>query len=180
MERVTAQAYGDALFTLAKEKGNLKAVRQEAVDFRRILEEHPEIPDLMQRPGINVGEKQQFLGRLFHKKVSPETEGLLWVLVENSRFASAPEVLGAFLEQERKYRQAAVGRVVTPFPLTKAQRWKVKRRLLKSSGCSELDLTYEVDPALIGGIIFRVGDRVTDCSIRGRLEDLTRWIQRER
>ena len=66
--------------------------------------------------------------------------------------------------------------MTTAAPLDPARRAAVEGRLLETAGYRSMELHYEVDPSIIGGMIIRVGDRVVDSSIRTKLDSLTKQL----
>ena len=69
------------------------------------------------------------------------------------------------------------GVVTTAIALDDAHREAVKNKLESQTGRS-LALEYVVDPSIIGGIVFRVGDIVYDASLRAQLDNLRESIRR--
>ena len=54
----------------------------------------------------------------------------------------------------------------------------MKEKLLETSGYEKMEMHYEVDASIIGGMIIRIGDRVVDSSVRTKLYDLTRELSK--
>ena len=59
-----------------------------------------------------------------------------------------------------------------------AQKEKIQEKLLATTDYVSMQMHYETDPALIGGLVIRIGDRVVDSSIRTRLEDMKRNLMK--
>ena len=68
--------------------------------------------------------------------------------------------------------------VTTPYELSDAMKSKVEKRLLETTDYSQIDINYNVDESLIGGMVIRIGDRVVDSSIKHKLADLTRVLNK--
>ncbi len=66
--------------------------------------------------------------------------------------------------------------VTSALPLTQAEQDTIKRDLLKASSAGAT-VTFRVDPAILGGLVVRVGDRVVDASISSQLQDLRQNLQ---
>lgn len=60
--------------------------------------------------------------------------------------------------------------VTSALPLSADEQEAVKRDVLAKAGAKEV--TFRVDPAILGGLVIRVGDKVLDSSVAGRLEGL--------
>ena len=60
--------------------------------------------------------------------------------------------------------------------LSEKQKENVKARLLETTEYEQFEMHYNVDAAIIGGMIIRIGDRVVDSSVKTKLEKLTREL----
>jgi F-type H+-transporting ATPase subunit b len=69
----------------------------------------------------------------------------------------------------------ASAEVTSALPLTAAEQEAVKRDILSKTG-SQATVTVRVDPAILGGLVVRVGDKVLDGSVAGQLENLRQTI----
>ena len=69
------------------------------------------------------------------------------------------------------------GQLVTAYALTDVRQDQIKGKLEKQSG-KKLVLSFAVDPAILGGVLLKVGDKVLDASLRAQLEILKEQIKR--
>ena len=93
------------------------------------------------------------------------------LLVRRGRIELLPEV-AAQLRRLYDQRQGIVKATVTSAaPLTEAETIALRERLAGMTG-GRVDLSVQVDPAILGGVMVRLGDRLIDGSVRGRLERL--------
>ena len=66
--------------------------------------------------------------------------------------------------------QGESAQVTSALPLSKDEEESVKRDVLSKAGAKEI--SFRVDPSILGGLVIRVGDKVLDSSVAGRLEGL--------
>jgi len=71
-----------------------------------------------------------------------------------------------------------VAYVTSAAELSEAQKEKIREKLLATTEFVTMQMNYAVDPALIGGLVIRIGDRVVDSSIATRLEDMKRNLMK--
>ena len=104
---------------------------------------------------------------------TPQGKALLALLAQNDRLAVLPEIAAQFdaLKAEAENTVKATLTSATAVDAGVAER--VKQALKKRLG-RDVELTLEVDPALIGGAIIQAEDMVIDGSVRTRLEQLAR------
>ena len=70
--------------------------------------------------------------------------------------------------------------MTTPAELSDAQKQKIEARLSETSSYETLEMNYNVDASLLGGIRIRIDDRVVDYTIRTKLEEMTRKLSKVR
>lgn len=168
-----ARRYAQALLDLASERGatdaaarGMEAVAQLARTdnaFRALVND-PRLDSVAQRAGA--------LAVLERAGAPEEVRNLVGVLVDNRRLSALPQVATAFaaLLAERRGQQTA--EVATAHPLTDVQRAALVSRLTEA-GYPNARLVERVDPALLGGLVLRVGSRLYDTSIKTRLQRLS-------
>ena len=178
MAKFLSKTYGEALYEAAQEAGEGKAVElmEEIRCVSQVLEQNPQFDGLMKHPGIPKQEKLQIMENVFKGHVSDELAGLLEVVVSKERYKDLPAIFEYFTQRVMEQQRIGVGYVTTAAPLDPARRAAVEGRLLETAGYRSMELHYEVDPSIIGGMIIRVGDRVVDSSIRTKLDSLTKQL----
>lgn len=161
-ERV--QSYANAFFEAAFERW-LGALQGAAA---ALAGQHGRLADL-QGAGANFAQQQRVLDGLLPADADPLTRNLLYTLAQHGEL----DLLGDITEALRaRVRRAEAGpipvEVVTAIALTAEQQAALQTRLAAQySGA--LSYTYRVDPAILGGMIVRVGDKLMDGSVASRL-----------
>ena len=178
MAKLVTKTYADALFELAVEEDKVDLLYDEVCDLIGILDENPELSQVMSHPGVDKNEKIDAIKNIFTGRVSGELCGLINQIVVNNRYEEIDGILAKFVEEVKEYRKIGVAHVVTPAALSDTQKDNIRRKLLETSGYEEMEMNYEIDPSLIGGIRIRIGDRIVDSSISTKLEDLARQLRR--
>jgi F-type H+-transporting ATPase subunit delta len=98
-----------------------------------------------------------------------EIRKLVGVLVTNRRLSRLPAVAAAFAAKLAERRGQQVAHVTTAFPLTGTQRAQIVARLTES-GISGVKLVETLEPAILGGLIVRIGSRLYDNSLKSKLQ----------
>jgi ATP synthase F1 delta subunit len=96
---------------------------------------------------------------------------LALLLAEHGRFAIMPAVSAEYDALVRKSRGIVAATVTTPAPLSAAELAQVAARVEQLAG-AKVELSTATDPQLLGGLTIRIGDRLIDASVRGRLARL--------
>jgi F-type H+-transporting ATPase subunit delta len=99
------------------------------------------------------------------------TRRFVSVVAANRRLFALPEMIEAYLVELSRRRGEVTAEVTAAQELTKAQRDALSEQLRKAVG-NKVDLDLQVDPALIGGLVVRVGSRMIDASLKSKLQRL--------
>ena len=178
MAKLVSKTYGDAFFQLAVEAGKVEELLPETKEVLKLLKENGRLLKLMNHPQIGKEEKTEILARVFKGRISDELLGLMELLVTRNHSDEMESVFTYFIEQGKEYKNIGTAYVTSALPLGNEQKEKVQKKLLETTGYESLEMRYEVEPGLIGGMVIRIGDRVVDSSIRTRLSNLTRELSK--
>lgn len=178
MAKLAAKTYSDALFELAVEENKVDSLYEEATAVQAVLSDNPELGKLMLHPKIVREEKIRMIEGIFKGRVSDVMCGFLVRVVSAGRYENLKEILENFVTLVKDYKKIGIAYVVTPTELEKAQRENIEKRLLETTGYSTMEMHYDVDKSLIGGMRIRIGDRVVDSSILTKLNSLSRELHK--
>lgn len=176
MAKLISKTYGDALFELAVEEEKVDVLSEEILEVKKVLDENQEFGRLMNHPKIIKEEKIQLAQQVFGDRISKEIMGFLTIIISKDRYRNIDEILDYFLAEVKKYKGIGVATVTTAVPLKEEQRKSVEKKLLETTEYKSMEMHYETDASLIGGMIIRIGDRVVDSSIRTKLTELERTL----
>lgn len=176
MAKLVSKRYGDALFDLAVEENRVEDMSTEVTQIREIFADHPELTGLIINPGIPKEEKLEMLERIFKDQASEDMIGFLRILVSKQRFGELSAILDYFTARAKEYQKIGMATVTSPAELSGEWKSKIEKRLLETSGYTSMEMSWEVKPEIIGGLIIRIGDTVVDSSISGKLEDLKKTL----
>lgn len=170
LTRTTARRYAEAAFEIAERDDSLAAwLAALAVAEERLTA--PDVLRLLSNPAIDAAARVEVLERLLGQDVTGAPRNLLALLVRRGRFELLPAVIREFTRLDHR-REGIVEAVVTSATaLDAAEIEALQQRLMAMTG-SRVQMQQQVDPDLLGGIEVRVGDRLIDGSVRGRLERL--------
>ena len=176
MAKLVSKIYGDALFSLATEESKLDQIWDEVKVIRETIAENPDFVPLLCHPEMTQEKRLSALSNIFKGKVSDDSMGFLQVLVRKGRIGEILSILDYFDRQAKEYKKIGVVKVSTPMPLSDAQREQIEKKLLEVSEYENLEMHYELEEGLLGGIVIRIGDRVLDNSIRTKMDTLSRQL----
>lgn len=123
-------------------------------------------------PRLDSGAQRRVAFAIVEKAgIGTEVRNLLGVMIVNRRLARLPEVAASFgaLLAARRGQQTA--QVTSAHPLSATQRAQIVARLTEA-GYSGVQLQEALDPAILGGLVVRIGSRLYDNSIKSKLQRL--------
>ncbi len=164
-----AKRYAGALLELAQEKGELSAVHKEFREFVALAKSSKDLTRLLISPAYGRDQKVAALGEIAKKSgASPLFAKFLGTMAANGRAQSLEATAKAF--EDLYAKQRGVQRVIvrTAEPMNAEQTRRIEN-IVRSAAGGEVELTSEVDPALVGGIQLRIGSRLIDASLAAKL-----------
>lgn len=176
MAKLVSKTYGEALFELAVEEKKAQDLMEEIQVVQTLLLENPDFDKLLKHPGIPKQEKLQIMENVFKGRVSDTLAGFLEIVVNKERYSDLQAIFTYFIDRVKEEQKIGIAYVTTAVALTGEQKQNVCTRLLETGGYETMEMHYDVDETLIGGMVIRVNDRVVDSSIRTKLNDLTKQL----
>lgn len=176
MAKLISKTYGDALFELAVEEGKIDVLAEEIIQLQKVLADNDAFGRLMNHPKIIVEEKLQVARNVFEGRVSDELLGFLTIIISKDRYRDIDAILDYFIAEVKRYKGIGVATVTTAVPLKEDQRGRIEQKLLDTTQYAKMEMHFQVDEALIGGMVVRIGDRVVDSSIRTKLSELQKEL----
>lgn len=172
MAKLISKTYGEAIFELAVSENKTDDFAEEIGMIQKVLKENPEFSAIMNHPKILKEEKLQVIDTVFKGRIADELTGFIRLVVEKDRYGQIQEIMQYFLDEVKKVKGIGVAYVSSALPLKEAQKKEIEKKLLETTEFREMEMHYQVDEKLIGGLVIRIGDRVVDSSIRTKLTEL--------
>lgn len=164
-----ASRYAKSLIELAQENGILENVYQDMLLFSNTAASSRDLGLLLRNPIVKHDKKLAILKAVFTGKVTDLTLKFFTIITEKNREAVLTNVATEFLTQYNLLKKVQKAQVITATPLTPELRDKFKQMVLNRTKMESVILEEEVNPAIIGGFVLRIGDIQIDDSIRTTL-----------
>jgi F-type H+-transporting ATPase subunit delta len=166
----SARRYAEAAFELAA-AGNAHDAWARDVEFAATLLGDERVSAVLDNPSIPLLEREGLVANLLDRRVAPPVANLVRLLARRGRTELLPAISREFHQLLNEQRGVVEAVVTSAKPLNGDDRDAIAKTVEKMTG-SKVELEAQVDESLIGGLTVRVGDRLFDASIRGRLERL--------
>ncbi|MCB9629344.1 MAG: F0F1 ATP synthase subunit delta [Sandaracinaceae bacterium] len=167
-----SRRYAKALLELAVEATQTPTVQKALTDFAAAWSSNEGLRDIFENPSVTSESRTKVLEQLAMRVAAPPLlKNTLKLLADRNRMALVPELAAEF----NLLAQAATGQVeaevTTAAPMPEQYYVELQKVLEKVTG-KKVVLVRKQDPAIIAGVITRVGDKVFDGSVRNRLTEL--------
>jgi F-type H+-transporting ATPase subunit delta len=170
-EGTVAHSYAAALFELGSRTGEQSAFANAFAMLNRLIGADARLRAFLATPKITVGDKKAVLSRALDGRVPPRFLNFLMVVLDKRR----QRLLSQMATQYRSILDEQLGvlnvRVTVAHEPDERAEEEITAELSRILGKKVLP-HIEVEPALLGGIMVRYGDRILDASLRRRLHDL--------
>lgn len=123
--------------------------------------------DRLQAAGVELAQRQEILDSAIPADTDSLVRNLLLTLMQHGDLGLLPDITAALRQRRAEAAPIAV-EVVTAAALDDDQRQALEARLVAQHGAG-LIFSYRIDPAILGGIIVRIGDKLIDGSVASRL-----------
>ena len=176
--KTAASRYARALLDVAiKENANLDQVDDDLAGFAALFDQYPALAKVLLNPAVPAPRKRAAVADLLARAhVSPIVAKLLLLLAERDRLVLLPDLLAAYRDRLMDYRQVVRAQVTTAAPIDAARVQQIQSGLAKATGRT-VDIETKTDPAIIGGLVARVGSTVYDASVVRQLERMKERLE---
>ncbi|MGJ8744353.1 ATP synthase F1 subunit delta [Polaribacter sp.] len=163
--------YAKAILNLAKDSKEESAVNDDMLFIATTISENKTFEVMLNSPIVKSSDKIKVLKALFDGKVNNITLGLFHLLQDNKRIVMLYSIAKQYAVIYDFEKHLQVAKVTTAVPLSKEIEKEVLAKIISLTG-DKANLENEINPAILGGFILRVGDVQYDASISNYLNEL--------
>lgn len=167
-----AGRYATALFELARDGKAIDKVEASLAQLRAALDQSDDFRRLTSSPVLSRADAAKGAAAIAKSlKLDPLTANFVGVLAQNRRLSQLGPVISAFRTLAANHRGEATADITSAHPLSATQVDALKKQLKTRIG-RDVAVNLSVDPALLGGLVVKIGSQMIDSSIRTRLNSL--------
>jgi|SRR6516165_1006796 len=175
-----AGRYATALFDLALDANAIEAVKADLDRFDALVAESADLNRLVRSPVFSAEEQLQALAAVLeHAGIGGLAANFFKLVAANRRLFAVHDMIKAFRALVAQHKGEATAAVTVAEPL-KDQHVDALRAALKSVTGKDVDLDIKIDPAILGGLVVKVGSRMVDSSLRTKLNAIKHAMKEAR
>jgi len=172
-----AGRYASALFDLARDERQIDAVGRSLDSLNQALADSRDFSELVASPMVSRNEAGKAFAALAPQlALDPITTNFVAVLARNGRKGELRSIIRLFKRLSAEHRGEISADVVSAHPLKDDQLQALKAQL-KSRAGRDVAIDAKVDPAILGGIIVKLGSQMIDASVRTKLNRLAQAMK---
>lgn len=179
MSLAAATRYANALVDVVmSSQGSMEpaAIAGNLRDIEAAVAGSNELRSVLITPAISPTQKKAVMGRICDMlDVHPLVRNFVFIVVRNRRSGLFPQIRDAFERLLDERTGMARAEISSASELNPALRPVLEAQLSRLTG-KHVKCSYTIDPALLGGVVARIGSTVYDGSVRGQLETLRREL----
>jgi F-type H+-transporting ATPase subunit delta len=167
-----AGRYATALFELALENNAIDAVQGDLDRFDALVGESPDLARLVRSPVFGADEQGKALGAvLAGAGIGGLAAKFLMLVTANRRLFALGQIIKAYRALVARHKGELTAQITVAEPLSDAHRNAIRDALQSVTG-KDVGLDVNVDPAIIGGLVVKLGSRMVDSSLRTKLNSI--------
>ena len=174
-----ARRYAAALFESARKQGKTDSVQQNLATIEGLWKAAPDLKRVLESPLIPDERKHEIIDQTVGKELDPLTSAFLHLLVDKRREVILLTVRDEFVQLADAARGLVRAEATVAAAIDDVERAALVEALERRTG-KQIELTVNVNPEIIGGVVVRMQDTVIDGSVRGSLERIREQMLHER
>jgi len=165
------EAYATAMLEVARSSGHLAGVEDDLFRFARTFEGSDDLRLALTDPQLPVERRIAVIDQLMGGKALHTSTALVSMAVAAGHGAELPAMVERFIELAASERDHEVAEVRSAIALDESQMKRLAEALGRATG-KTVEVKVVVDPAVLGGLVARVGDTVIDGTVRHRIDEM--------
>ena len=168
-----AGRYANALFELALDNKAVDAVKKDLDRFDALVADSADLNRLVRSPVFGADEQLKALSAILTKAgIAGLAANFLRVITTNRRLFAVHDMIRGYRALVARYKGEVTAQVTVAEKLSDKNMDALKGALKSVTGGKDIDLDVVVDPAIIGGLVVKVGSRMVDSSLRTKLNSI--------
>lgn len=172
-----SKVYATALMDVAAEEASYENIESQLGEIEEVFNSSSDLRIVMTNSSISTEKKIQIISDIFEGKIEKKLLNFLKILVEKNRFNEFSAIRKSFSEKVQQLSNKKTVEITSPIKLNFENKTNVLFKLEHKFNCEILPI-WKVDKSLIAGLTFKYDDCVIDTSLRAKLENLSKNINR--
>jgi len=172
-----ASPYAEALLELSLNNNAIDKASQDLSLIMDIINQSLDLKQFLSNPLININTKKNVVHQLFSPQVSDFILKFLLVLIDRRRISLLSIIIDTYFNLVYKTESTVLTEIASASDLTEIQQNALIDKIKIITKSQNVKLITTIDPSLIGGFIIKIGSKVIDTSLSGKLKQLAFYLE---
>jgi F-type H+-transporting ATPase subunit delta len=167
-----AGRYAIALFELARDEKVVDAVKGDLERFDALVASSTDLERLVRSPVFSAEDQRRALSAVLDRaEIAGLSANFLKLVAANRRLFAVGDMIKAFRKLHARYKGEVTAEVTVAEPLSEKHLGTLTSALHSVTG-KDVRVDVKIDPAIIGGLIVKLGSRMVDASVKTKLNSI--------
>nr|YP_009393712.1 ATP synthase CF1 subunit delta [Caloglossa beccarii]ARW62274.1 ATP synthase CF1 subunit delta [Caloglossa beccarii] len=168
--------YAEALLEIAKDSNLLEETKKDLSVIYEALSDSKDLQLFLANPLLEINAKKSMIDRLFKNKVNQIILNFLFVLIDKRRISILQSVIDKYFELVYKLESVTVVELTTSIEFNQSQTSNLIEKIKIIGNTKNIKLITNIDLNLMAGFILKIGSKVIDTSLLGKLKQISLYL----
>lgn len=168
--------YAEALIRMSSSQNLLDNFQKDLEVIESSMTENKDLRKFLSNPSLSNKKKRDALEKIFGEAVQKDTVNFLKILIDKGRMKNFSGILEQYKQLADEIRMCLNVKIISAEILPDDQLKKIGEKFRAQYGSKDVKVNQIVDASIIGGIIVKVGDKMMDGSVKGKLDGMLNAI----
>lgn len=171
-----AVPYAEALLEIAQSMNSVSKITNDLSFVADTISSSSDLKAAISNPTISIQVKQNILNKVFNEQINNIILKFLLVLVERRRITLLSIIIEKYLDLAYEVESTTIAEVCTSTSFTEDQEEALINKIKIMTNSEKVKLLMNVDSSLIAGFKVKIGSKVIDTSLSGKLKQITTYL----
>lgn len=172
-----ANPYAEALLELSQLNNVIQTTSQDLSFISQMISDSPEFKSFLSNPLIDTNSKKNVLNQVFSNQINDYVLKFLFVLIDRRRIFLLELVIEKYFSLVYESEATIVAEISSVSGLTEEQHDNLIEKIKMMTEGKQVKLITNIDSSLIGGFILKIGSKVIDASLSGKLQQIAFYLE---
>lgn len=177
-EEKVALPYAEALISYAQGANLLKKCSDDLSLISKSLSESLDLQIVLLNPLTNRSTKKQIIKDVFNNQVDSFIINFLFLLVDRRRISLLTTIISKYFDITYSLESILIAELFSAIDLSEDQQEDLINKIKFMTNSNEIKLITQKDPSLIGGFVIKIGSKVIDASLAGKINKMSLYLNR--
>lgn len=168
-----SKIYANALAELTLDKD---VIINDLKQIIEVFEKSGDLRAILSNSSVNSGKKKEIITEIFGGKIDEKLVNFLYILTEKNKINLLNEILASFEQISAENSGVSVVQIISAVELNQDYKQRIIQKL-EAKLNKKVEPVWDIEPEIIGGLIFKINDTVIDSSLKNKIENFSKVMK---